>query len=325
MLKKFTLIIAFIAVIYAHAQPYKTIIVAKDGTGEFASIQEAVNSTRDLGPDWVEIIIKNGIYKEKIRIPSWKHFIHLKGESRENVRIINDDYSGKMNNQSNLKYNTFDSYTLLAEGDHIMIENLTIQNSSCHQGQAVALHVEGDYFIGKNLNLQGCQDTLYAARENSRQYYHNCFIEGTTDFIFGQATAAFENCEIKSLANSYITAAATGNNKAFGFVFLNSRLTASQDVTKVYLGRPWRPYAKTVFIDCWMDQHILPIGWDKWEGDAMFPNKHYSTLYAEFKSSGKGANPTKRAEWSKQLTKKERELYTLENIFNGWNPKLYFK
>lgn len=325
-MKTFLTIFLFVFnILQISAQPYRTIIVAKDGSGEFTSIQDAINSTRDLGPDWVEINIKKGIYYEKIRIPSWKHLIHLKGESQNDVIISNDDYSGKLDSITKQKRTTFDSYTLLVDGDQIMIENLTIQNNSCHQGQAVALHVEGDQFIGKNLNIKGCQDTLYASKENSRQYYLNCLIEGTTDFIFGQATAVFEKCEIKSLANSYITAAATGKNKNFGFIFFNCKLTAAENINKVYLGRPWRPYAKTAFIGCWMDHHIVPIGWDKWEGDSMFPNKYKTTIYAEFKTSGKGANPKKRAEWAKQFTVKEREFYTLENIFNGWNPKIYFE
>ena len=209
------------------------------------------------------------------------------------------------------------------QGNYIKIENLTIENTSCREGQAVALHVEGDRFVVKDSNILGCQDTVYAATENSRQFYQNCFIQGTTDFIFGEATAVFQDCKIKSLKNSYITAAATTPNQEFGFVFLNCKLTAADEVSEVYLGRPWRPFAKTVFIDTDLGNHILPEGWDPWHGDKMFPDKQKTTFYAEYNSSGKSASGDARVEWSRQLSAEEAEEYTPENILKGtdnWNP-----
>ncbi|MCB0471385.1 MAG: pectin esterase, partial [Flavobacteriaceae bacterium] len=202
----------------------------------------------------------------------------------------------------------------------IQFKNVTIQNTWCEKGQAVALHVEGDRFIAEDCNILGCQDTVYTANEGSRQYYLNCYIEGTTDFIFGEATAVFKDCEIHSLKDSYITAAATPQNQAYGYVFLNAELTAEDTVTKVYLGRPWRPHAKTVFIDAKMGAHILPDGWYHWPGDKMFPNKEKTAYYAEYNSKGKGANPASRVGWSHQLSKEDVKKYTLENIFKGWIP-----
>lgn len=256
---------------------YKTITVAKDQQADFTSIQEAINSLRDLGPDQTLILVKNGVYHEKIRIPSWKHKITIKGEDSEKTIITNNDFSGKIDGLTNQKMTTYTSYTFLVEADDIQLENLTIQNESCNQGQAVALHVEGDKFVAKNIRLLGCQDTLYTAKNRSRQYYQNCYIEGTTDFIFGEAIAVFENCIIKSLANSYITAAATHQEREFGYVFFNCSLIAEDNLTKVYLGRPWRPFAKTVFIHTEMGKHILPIGWNEWKGD----DTHLSKLGAE--------------------------------------------
>lgn len=302
-------------------EPYITITVSQDGKSDFISIQEAINSTRDLGPSEAIIIIKNGIYKEKIIIPSNKHQLTLKGENSEKTIITNSDFSGKIDLFTNQKMTTFTSYTVLVNGENTKIENLTIQNTHCEKGQAVALHVEGDKFIGKNLRLLGCQDTLYTATNNSRQYYENCYIEGTTDFIFGQATAIFKNCIIKSLANSFITAAATDKNNPYGYVFFDCTLTAKENIDKVYLGRPWRPYAKTVFINTEMGNHILPQGWNEWSGDKMFPDKEKTAYYAEFGSKGKGANISQRVKWSHQLKQKDLKNYTIEKIFRGWIPQ----
>ena len=298
---------------------YREITVAQDGSADFATIQEAINSTRDLGPGEVKIHIKNGTYNEKLEIPTWKHQLSLIGESRDKTIITNNDHSGKIDSITGKKLSTFTSYTLLVRGDDIKIENLTIKNASCGEGQAVALHVEGDRFVIKNSNILGCQDTVYTATGGSRQLYLDCYIEGTTDFIFGQATAVFKNCTIHSLKNSYVTAAATPPNQQFGYVFLDCKLTAAEDANEVYLGRPWRPYAKTVFINTEMGNHIVPEGWDPWKGDEMFPNKEETTFYAEYNSQGPGAAPNKRVEWSHQLSEEEAKEYSLENIFNTTN------
>jgi len=325
------LILVIAPFLYLHAQDPKypsEITVAQDGSGNYKTIQEAVNSVRDLGEKEVKIQVKNGTYKEKLIIPSWKIRISIIGEDTENTIITFDDYSGKANSSGkdafgNAKLSTYTSFTVLAQGNDIHLENLTIINSAGRVGQAVALHVEGDRFIAKHCRFLGNQDTLYAAIENSRQYYQNCYIEGTTDFIFGKATVVFQNCTIKSLSDSYVTAASTSSQQKFGFVFINCKLIADETVTKAYLGRPWRPYAKTVFITCELGKHILPEGWNPWKGDLMFPNKELTVFYAEYKSKGTGASPKTRLAWTKQLTDKEARNYTLKNILGGadqWNP-----
>jgi pectinesterase len=298
------------------------IVVAQDGSGNFKSIQEAVNAVRDLGEQRVKILIKKGTYHEKLIIPSWKTNISLIGEDKENTIITNNDFSGKMYPQGRDasgkdKFGTFTSYTMLIQGNDISLENLTIANTAGAVGQAVALHVEGDRFVARNCKLLGFQDTLYAATEKSRQLYEDCYIEGTTDFIFGEATAAFQNCTIKSLSNSYVTAAATRKGQKFGFVLLNCKLIADERVQKVYLGRPWRPHAKTVFINCELGNHISPEGWNPWEGDAMFPDKEKTAYYAEFGSKGPGASVKTRVSWTHQLNLKEVKKYTLANILGG--------
>jgi pectinesterase len=314
---------------YAQDPKYPSILtVAQDGSGNYKTIQEAVNAVRDLGHSTVTINVKKGIYREKLVIPSWKTNLHIVGESPENTIITGNDYSGKAipagKDEFGLeKYSTYTSYTVLVQATDVTLENLTIENTAGRVGQAVALHTEGDRINVKNCRILGNQDTLYTASDNSRQYFESCFIEGTTDFIFGEATVVFQNCTIKSLADSYITAAATRPSQKYGYVFFGCKLIADANVKKVYLGRPWRPYAKTVFIRTEMEAHILPEGWHPWPGDKMFPNKEKTTFYAEFNSKGAGSNVLKRVSWSKQVSKKEAKAYTIENIFKGstnWLP-----
>ncbi|MBC8052904.1 MAG: pectin esterase [Sphingobacteriaceae bacterium] len=304
------------------------ITVAKDGSGDYRTIQEAVNAVRDLSQKSAKIFIKKGVYQEKLVIPSWKTNINLIGEDKYSTIITGNDFSGKaytgrIDPFGKDLYSTYTSHTVLVQGNDFRAENLTIQNTAGRVGQAVALHVEADRAVILNCRILGNQDTLYTATGNSRQYYKDCLIEGTTDFIFGEATVVFQNCVIKSLSNSYITAAATTPVQEYGYVFFDCKLIADTAAKKVYLGRPWRPYAKTVFIRTDMGNHILPQGWDPWKGDKMFPDKEKTTLYAEYGSLGPGAATTSRIEWSKQVPKRAIRKYTLKNIFGGpnaWTP-----
>lgn len=300
----------------AKAQDYpKELTVAQDGSGNFKTIQEAVNAVRDYSDVMVTISIKKGVYKEKLVVPAQKSRIRLLGENRENTIITFDDYSGKGN------INTYTSHTVLVQGNDFSAENLTFENSAGPVGQAVALHVAADRVTIKNCRVIGNQDTLFPSADTSRQYYVDCYIEGTTDFIFGAATVVFERCHIHSKKNSYITAASTTEAQPYGFVFLNCKLTADSSFKKVYLGRPWRPYAKTVFINTQMGDHILPAGWSVWNKN----DNHKTTFYAEYGSYGAGFIEGQRVEWSHQLSKKQVKEYTLKNIFqnkNKWWPKI---
>lgn len=298
----------------AQTQTFPTFFtVAKDGSGDFKTIQEAVMAVRDWSEVQVPIYIKKGVYKEKLVIPSQKTRITLIGENAAETVITYDDYSGKNG------LTTYTSYTVLVKGNEFKAENLTFENTAGTVGQAVALHVEADKVVIKKCLILGNQDTLFPSTDTSRQYYVDCYIEGTTDFIFGAATAVFENCTIHSKKNSYITAASTVKDKPYGFVFLNCKLTASESAQKVYLGRPWRANAKTVFINTEMGKHILPEGWHVWNNN----DNHKTTFYAEYRSTGPGFVKESRVSWSKQLTKKEAKQYTLKNIFAGtqaWLP-----
>jgi pectinesterase len=283
------------------------ITVAPDSSGDFTSVQAAINSAKSFPPQQIEIFIKNGTYYEKVKIPAWNPNITLRGESKEKTIITYDDYFDKINLGRN---STFYTYTLMVDANDCVIENLTIKNTSGPVGQAIALHVEADRCIFKNVNIIGHQDALYAAGENCRQYFTNCYIEGTTDFIFGAATALFENCTIMSKSNSYITAASTTQNIEFGFVFYQCSFEADSNNTNVYLGRPWRKHAKTVIIECYLGSHINPEGWKIWSN----AEKPETAYYAEYKNHGPGSKTDQRVKWSNQLSKVEYKKYKKSSI-----------
>ncbi|MBF4488206.1 pectate lyase [Flavobacterium sp. CSZ] len=292
--------------------------VALDGSGDFTKIQDAINACPSFPYEKVTVFVKNGIYKEKIRIPEWNTHVALLGESKENTIITFDDNFSKINTGRN---STFFTYTLLVEGDDFSASNLTIKNASGDNGQAIALSLVANRAQVSNCSILGNQDTLYVSGKNAKQYFKDCYIEGTTDFIFGSATVLFENCEIRSIKNSYITAASTPQDTTFGFVFQNCKLTAEPAATAVYLGRPWRIYAKTVYINCDMGKHIRPEAWHNWSK----PEAEQNAFYGEYNNRGEGYQPTKRVVWSHQLSKKEAGEYTIENILKDSIANWYAK
>lgn len=292
--------------------------VALDGSGDFTKIQDAINACPSFPYEKVTLYIKNGIYNEKVRIPEWNTHLILRGESKEKTIIQFNDNFAKINTGRN---STFYTYTVLVEADDFSASNLTIKNTSGDNGQAIALSLTGNRAQILNCNIMGNQDTLYLSGKEAKQYFAACYIEGTTDFIFGSATALFENCEIHSLKNSYITAASTPQDTVFGFVFKNCKLTADPSATAVYLGRPWRIYAKTVYINCDLGKHIRPEGWENWSK----PEAEKTTFYAEYNCKGEGFQPTKRVSWSHQLQQNEAEKYTIENILKDSIANWYSK
>lgn len=300
------LLILFLCGYLAMAQKQR-LVVAQDGSGDYTTVQAAVDAVRSFPLERVEIYIRKGVYREKLVIPSWKTGITMRGEDRNRTIISWNDYSGKGD------INTFTSYTMLVQADDFRAENLTIENNAGRVGQAVALHLEADRCVFSNCRLLGDQDTLYAGKGGNRQLFENCYIEGTTDFIFGPATVLFNNCTIHCKKNSYITAASTPQGQAYGFVFLNCSVTASKEATKVYLGRPWRPYAQTVFIKTKLGGHIRPEGWHNWNK----PEAEQTTFYAEYKSRGPGDSPKTRVKWSQQLSKEEAGKYKADLVLSG--------
>lgn len=287
------------------AEP-RELVVAQDGSGDYTTIAEALEAIRAFMDFDVKVYIKKGVYKEKLVIPSWLQHVELIGEDAQNTIITHADHAN-MN-----RMGTFRTYTVKVEGNYITFRNLTIENNAPKLGQAVALHTEGDCLRFINCCFLGNQDTVYTGVGGTRLYFENCYIEGTTDFIFGPSTAWFEGCTIHSKANSYITAASTPKDIKYGYVFHKCKLTAAEGIDKVYLGRPWRPYAYTVFMNCELGKHIVGVGWDNWRN----AENEKTARYAEYKNKGEGAAVNARVKWAKQLSDKEAEKITISDCYN---------
>ena len=297
------------------ANPYDnpdTIFVARDGTGEFRNVGDAVEVCRAFMDYNKVIFVKNGTYKEKIIIPSWLDNIEIVGEDVEKTIITFDDHANIRLEGTEKGMGTFRTYTMKIEGNGITLKNITIENNSARLGQAVALHTEGDRLKFIGCRFLGHQDTVYTGKAGTRLYFEQCYIEGTTDFIFGPSTAWFEDCTIKSKINSYVTAASTPQDVEFGYIFNRCRLIADENAEKVYLGRPWRPYAYTLFMNCEMGRHIRAEGWHNWGKSS----NEQTARYLEYNNTGEGAGTQGRASWSRQLTRKEASAITRDKVFS---------
>lgn len=311
----FTLLAAAFAVAAGASTVNADIIVAADGSGDFTTVQEAVNSVPDFRKKArTTILVKSGTYKEKIVIPPTKINLSLIGE--EGTVITWDDYAQKLNRFGDEK-TTSGSSTVYIYPPDFYAEGITFENAAGPVGQAVACFVAGDRATFRNCRFLGNQDTLYTYGSPSRQYYEDCYIEGTVDFIFGKSTAVFNRCTIHSRANGYVTAPATEQGASHGYVFYDCRLTAEPGVDRVYLSRPWRPYAQAVYIRCHMGGHILPAGWDNWGRES----NEQTVNYAEWGSTGPGANADARVAYSRQLT--DLAGYDMASVLAGsdnWHP-----
>ena len=287
-----------------------TIVVARDGTGEFRTVDEALEVCRAFMDYHKVIYVKRGTYKEKLVIPSWLQNIEICGEDRDQTVITYDDHANIRTAERPQGMGTFRTYTLKIEGSDITLKDITIENNSARLGQAVALHTEGDRLLFLNCRFLGHQDTVYTGTAGTRLCFRDCYIEGTTDFIFGPSTAWFEHCTIHCKANSYITAASTPKEVAYGYVFNGCTVTVADGVEKVYLGRPWRDYGYTLFMHCTLPRQIRPEGWHHWQKE-----REQTARYMEYENSGEGAATGQRAGWSRQLTKKEAQQVTMETVF----------
>ena len=297
-----------------------TIVVARDGTGQFRNVAEAIEVCRAFMDYHKVIFIKRGIYKEKLVIPQHLRNIELVGESRDETVITWDDHANIVLPATGKGMGTFRTYTLRIDANDVTLKNLTVENNAARLGQAVALFTTGDRLMFVGCRFLGNQDTVYTGQENTRQLFTDCYIEGTTDFIFGPSTAWFEGCEIHSKADSYITAASTPAAMRHGYVFHRCRLTAAEGVTRVYLGRPWRDYGSTLFTECELGAHIRPEGWHHWQ-----PQRERTARYMEYGNTGPGADTSRRVGWSRQLSKKEAAAITMQAVFtlgDTWKPAL---
>ena len=315
--------------------------VAQDGSGDFPSVQKCVDAIPADFEGPVGIFIRKGRYKEKLDIV--KPFVTLIGENAKETILTYDDCAGKRMPDGK-KMGTFRSYSTRITGEGFRAENITFENAAGQKGrvgQALAAYVDADKVCFRNCRFLGFQDTLFTGpppqdagdlewmkkeeiRRNgrNRQLYDNCYLEGDVDFIFGSATAVFRKCEIFSKnrdkkVNGYITAASTPESRQYGYVFMDCQLTGDAGPQSVYLGRPWRKYAKVAFLDCQMGSHIIGEGWNNWRDR----EKEKTVSYVEYNSSGPGAKRQKRVSWSRCLTSEEASKYQLENIFpenNSW-------
>ena len=328
MKKLICLICAVCGVITVQAKNYDnpdTLFVARDGTAEFRNVSEAIEVCRAFMEYHKVIYVKKGVYKEKLVIPQWLTNIEICGEDRDQTIITWDDHANIKADITPLttsgaaqKIGTFRTFTLKIQGSKITLKNITIENNSARLGQAVALHTEGDRLTFVNCRFLGHQDTIYTGNAKTRLYFKDCYIEGTTDFIFGPSTAWFEHCQIFCKANSYITAASTPQDVAYGYIFNNCSISCAEGVDKVYLGRPWRDYGYTLFMNSQLPRQIRPEGWHQWRPEAV-----KTARYMEYNNTGEGAATDKRVPWSRQLTKKEASKITLEAVFainDVWEP-----
>lgn len=299
----------------------KKLVVSQSGKGDFQSVQSALDAIPSGNTEPYTIYIKNGIYREEIVIDARKNFVSLIGENRDSTILTFNNHAGtRLSNGDTL--NTWTCASTLVYGNNFRAENIGFYNTAGYTaGQAVALRIEGNRAVLFNCKVVANQDALFLSGSGVKQYFRDCYIEGTTDFIFGAATAIFENCIIHSKKNSHVTAASTNAIIPFGFVFFNCQLTAADSIQKVSLGRPWSPNASVTYINCWLGKHIIPEGWNNWKN----PANEFTARFSEYQSSGPGAQPSARVGWSHQLTPNEAAKYTIENIFGGWNPTTLFQ
>jgi len=290
-------------------------IVAADGSGHFRTVQDAINAAPDYCKQAATVIyIKAGTYREKVIVPPSKQRLHLIGENAERTIITWGDYALK-NGPTGYPMGTSATSTVFFHADDFLVENLTIENSSGEGkqiAQACAVTVDADRIAFVNCRFIGNQDTIYTLGKGQHQYFKNCWIEGTTDFIFGASTCWFENCTILCKKNSYITAASTPESSVYGYVFNRCRILHDGNATRCYLGRPWRKFAKTVYINCEMGDHILPEGWHDWNK----PYAHSTVFYAEYGSTGPGAKGP-RAEWAHRLKRSELGEYSVRKVMDA--------
>jgi pectinesterase len=293
--------------------------VSVNGSNQFKSVQEAINAVPQTASPTNPCIIhiKAGTYKELIYTQREKRFVRLVGEDAEKT-VLTYNLNATMPGADGRPMSTFRTPSTVIDADDFTAENLTFENSAGPVGQALALRVDGDRAVFRNCRFLGWQDTIFLNR--GRQYFEGCYIAGHVDFIFGGATAFFEKCHIHCLTNGYVTAASTPPEQPFGFVFSNCRITGESPAVQTYLGRPWRAYSSVIYLNTEMAGVIQPVGWNNWRD----PAREKTARYAEFNSTGPGADPKARAPWARQLTAEEAKAITIERVLGGtdsWNPR----
>jgi pectinesterase len=295
-------------------------IVAADGSGQYRTVQDAVNAApQDTSAErrWV-IFIRAGVYRELLYVQREKRYVVLVGEDPVKTVITYDLKAGDTGPDGK-PIGTFRTATAVIDADDVTVENLTIENAAGPNGQALAVRVDGDRVIFRNCRFLGWQDTIFLNR--GRQYFEDSLVTGHVDFIFGGATAFFERCRLHVWRNGYITAASTPREAVHGFVFAHARITGPPEVT-TYLGRPWREFAQVTFLDTEMSDVVRPEGWHNWDK----PERERTARYAEFGSTGPGARPGAgpRVRWARRLTAADARGVTIDAVLGGadhWDPR----
>jgi pectinesterase len=293
----------------------RMVTVAADGSGDYLTVQAALDAVPAYNRKPVTVFVRNGVYREKLHLDSTKDFVTLLGEDEWNTILSYDDHPG-IRTPAGDSINTRNSYSFLVKADDFTARRLTIRNDAGFSaGQAVALEVKGDRARVEGCRIVGNQDVLFLNNARSHACFLYCDIEGTTDFIFGNATAWFDHCHIHSKKDSYVTAASTPVDHRYGFVFYDCVLTADTNIHRAYLGRPWRPYAAVDYIRCFVGAHIRPEGWSDWNN-----NGSYKTArYREYHDYGPSSDTAARVSWARQLTDEEAEEVTKSAVLGDWN------
>ena len=323
------------------------IVVAKDGSGDFTSLQAAVDAVPEGGRAPTLIVLRMAEYEERVIVH--RSNLRIVGEARDRT-VLTGRGCAKDPDENGEEKGTFRSATLMITGDNVEIENLTVRNDAGDGrdvGQAVAVYAAGDRGVFRNCRLIAHQDTLFCGplREpnvtgeigdrrgraeavtrvedghltHSRQYFEDCYIEGDVDFIFGSYRCWFERCTLcMGEQGGWYTAANTNEAQPHGLVFHRCRLTGRCEPGKAFLGRPWRAFARTVFLACDMDEHVAPEGFEDWSED-----RRVSDRCGEWRTSGIRADQAPRHPSQKRLTDEEAALITLPEVlsgYDGWRP-----
>ncbi|WP_434026838.1 pectinesterase family protein [[Pseudomonas] boreopolis] len=295
------------------AEGWQVLRVAASG-GDFARVQEAVDAAvRAQRP--TEIRIAAGDYRERVNVPSNAPPLHMVGASATLTRIVFDNYAARIDPATGQPFGTSGSASVVIAGNDFTAEKLAFGNDAGPVGQAVAVRLDGDRMAFRDVRFLGHQDTLYL-RGTGLAYFRDCHVEGTVDFIFGAGTGLFEGGEIRSIGDGYVTAASTPDTARAGLVFRNVRLTAANGVSRVYLGRPWRPYAQVAFVGSELGAHVLPAGWHDWDK----PETHVTARFGEHGNRGPGADTSRRAAWARLLSAAEAAQLDAAHLLGSWRP-----
>jgi pectinesterase len=318
LVKLMTYVLWMLPVLFVAEAEGKTVatnlVVAPDGSGQFKTVQEAVMAVpAGTAERPVVIHIKPGRYRELVYVQREKRFFHLVGEAAERT-VLTYDLNANVPGADGKPMGTFRTPSTIIDADDFTAENVTFENAAGPVGQALAIRIEGDRVVFRNCRFLGWQDTILANR--GRHLFDRCYIAGHVDFIFGGATAYFDRCHIHCLKNGYITAASTPDQQPFGFIFSGCRITGEPGV-RTYLGRPWRIYASTAFLNTEMSEVVRPEGWHNWNK----AEAEHTARYAEYNSSGPGGDVSHRVKWARRLTAAEAKNFSREKVLGGGDSK----